>query len=228
MSKQQQKRIRPLVGRFVGWGDEQQPHRYINIATADGEQLVKVSKSLRPQIQDWQPGIWLTLLGRERVDRSTGEVEIKVKQLLTSPRASPPMPSSLPNSVATCRPDTTNPVRSQIKVCQGSSCRRKGSEEICKSMQAYFDRNDLNDRVEIKAVKCLHQCKSAPHAIVTTSAANKLSQTKHYHQLALDRVKSILERHFPIDSAAKSIGINAILNFGNYLQKYSLFTSDRN
>ena len=54
----QHKLIKPLTGHFLGWGDDSTPHRYIKIATISGEQIVKVAKSLRPQIQDWQPGMW--------------------------------------------------------------------------------------------------------------------------------------------------------------------------
>ncbi len=222
MNKQQHKHIRPLVGHFLGWGDDRTPHRYIKIATTEGEQVVKVGKSLRSQIQDWQPGIWLTLLSQERVHATTGAVKIKVKQLLTSPRVHAPgrVSSSLPK-VADCSLDFDRAaVGSQIRVCQGSSCRRQGSEQICRSIQAYLDRHDLNDRVEIQPTKCLHQCKAAPHAIFTSSERETLPGKTHYRKLQVDRIQTILERHFPIDLISNPNSSNLIIEISNYLKKH--------
>ncbi len=235
MGKQQQKPIRPLVGHFIGWGDDRIPHRYIKVASAKGQQVLKVSKSLRSEIQDWQPGIWLTLLSQERKDPKTGEIAIKVKQLLAPPRTSPidRLPTKLrsPVEIAEMTIEDRHPspeieqVQSQIRVCQGASCRRKGSTEICKSMQAYLDRVDLHDRVEIKPVKCLHQCKTAPHAIVINRSRTVLPSKTHYHQLQPNRVKAILDRHFPTPSPVTSIGYSLTEKISTYLQTCIVSTS---
>jgi hypothetical protein len=137
MSKQQ-KRIRPLTGHFLGWGDDRTPHRYFKLATANGDRLVKVAKSLRPHIQEWQPGIWLTLLTQETICRETGVRKIKVKQLLGAPSIDPDRP-----------PVASSPtVPTKIQVCQGSSCCRHVSNRVCQSMPVYLDRQDLPDRVQ--------------------------------------------------------------------------------
>ena len=221
MSNQQRKLTRSLAGHFLGWGDDRTPHRYIRLATPNGEQLLKIAKSLRPQIQDWQPGIWLTLLSQERIG-STGEIEIKVKQLLTPPQ----MESPLENGFAAPVPPTIDrhPVANspvlptKIQVCQGSSCRRRGSEGICHAMQTYLDRHDLTERVEIETVKCLHQCKAAPHAIVTNPAGAILPGKTHYRQIQPTQVSSLLAKHFPIDAPPEPIGSNFIEKIGDYLQ----------
>ena len=221
MSNQQRKIIRSLTGHFLGWGDDRTPHRYIRLATPNGEQLLKIAKSLRPQIQDWQPGIWLTLLSQERIG-STGEIEIKVKQLLTPPQ----MESPLENGFAAPVPPTidrysvaNSPVLpTKIQVCQGSSCRRRGSEGICHAMQTYLDRHDLTERVEIETVKCLHQCKAAPHAIVINPGGAILPGKTHYRQIQPTQVSSLLAKHFPIDAPPEPIGSNFIEKIGAYLQ----------
>lgn len=223
MSKQQ-KLIRPLTGHFLGWGDDRMPHRYIKLATASGEKLLKVAKSLRPQIQDWQPGIWLILLGHERIDRSTGESKIKVKQLLTPPHVNPPHQildrSPLPPII------DSSPVKpTKIQVCQGSTCRRRGSDKICRSMEAYLDRHDLTDRVQIESVKCLHQCKAAPHAIVTSPAGAILPGKTHYRQIQSSQMQAILAKHFPIVSPPKPSSFNLIDQIGAYLQQHQISTS---
>jgi (2Fe-2S) ferredoxin len=228
MSKQQQK-IRPLVGHFLGWGDDRTPHRYIKVANAQGQQVLKVAKSLRSQIQDWQPGVWLALLTQEQVNPTTGETKIKVKRLLTPPRGSvvDNLLNRLPSQVKIEQPTDTdsNPsptigtkeTQSQIRVCQGSSCRRRGSAEICQSMQAYLDRCDLKDQVEIKPVKCLHQCKSAPHAIVTSPTGAILPGKTHYRQIQYYQIKAILDRHFPTASPITPINYNLVRKISDYL-----------
>jgi (2Fe-2S) ferredoxin len=215
MSHHQHKSIRSLAGYFLGWGDERTPHRYIKLATIAGEQLlVKVAKSLRSEIQDWQPGMWLTLLSQERIDRVTGERQIKAKQLLGLPSVHQPLSSS-PPPVAMSAPPT------KIQICQGSSCRRRGSAQICQSMQAYLQDTapiDNGNRVEIEMVKCLHQCKAAPQAIFTSPTGSILPGKTHYRQIQPSQVPAILAKHFPI-AAGEAIDTNFIDKISTYLQQ---------
>jgi Thioredoxin-like [2Fe-2S] ferredoxin len=201
MSKHSQKLIKPLVGQFLGWGDDRTPHRYLKIATLEGEERVKVAKVLRPHIQDWQPGIGVTLLSKEQICRATGKRKLKVKQLLF-PTYSGSAPSAQENSLAS----TESVTATKIQVCQGSSCRRRGSGQICQAMQAYIEAHDLTDRVEIQSVKCLHQCKAAPQAIVTSPNSEVLPGKTHHRQIHPNRVAAILAKHFPIElPSARSI-----------------------
>lgn len=216
MSKHREKFTQPLTGRFLGWGDDCNPHRYIKIATVSGDKVAKVAKSLRPSIQDWEPGIWLTMLAKKQVNLTTGETSIKVKYLLTPPSMSGTrtlVDNPTPMQVA----EPIEPI--QIRVCQGSSCRRRGSEGICRTMQAYIDRHDLTDRVELKPVKCLHQCKAAPHAIITHPVGGSQPQKTHYRQLQHYQIKAILTQHLPIESPANPIGYNLVRKISNYLQR---------
>ena len=222
----QHKLIKPLTGHFLGWGDDSTPHRYIKLATNSGEQTVKVAKSLRPQIQDWQPGMWLTLLSQERISIATGETKIKVKQLLISPSIYPScqigsevLPTDEPKVSTLSEP-------TKIRVCHGSSCRRRGAEKICKSMQAYLDRHDLASNVKIEEVKCLHQCKAAPHAIVSSSSTAILPGKTHYRQLQPGQVPAMLARHFPMATPVKPIGSSLIEKIGNYLSQQRISISN--
>jgi (2Fe-2S) ferredoxin len=208
MSKHKQKLVRSLSGEFIGWGDERKRHRYIKLATASGEQTVKVAKSLRSQIQGWQPGILLNLLTYQSRDLRSGKTTVKVKQLLT-----PPLNNSV---VATVPPPVAS---TEIRVCQGSSCRRRGSEKICQAMQTYIQDRDLTERVEIKPVKCLHQCKAAPHAIVTDAAANGEPHKTHYRQVEHHQIKAIFDKHFPVVLAPTSSGATLIEYIINYLKE---------
>ncbi len=210
MSKKSKKVIRSLTGRFVGWGDDVLPHRYIKLATTNGEQLIKVAKSIRHQIQDWQPGNWLTVLCQERIDGDMGDRHLKVKQLLSFP-LSPPDSSAVASA--------SDLSATKIQVCQGSSCRRKGSDRICRSIQAYLVDNNLTDRVKIESVKCLHQCKVAPHAIFVSSADATLPGKMHYRQVQADRLPTILARHFPILAIPKPLVSSIIEKIDTYLDR---------
>jgi hypothetical protein len=190
MSKDQQKYIRPLTGSFLGWGDSHTPHRYIRVATANGELAIKVSKQLRPQIQDLQPGVWLAMMNEERMDMATGEIKIKVRQLLQLPDTNT-AESGSSESVELVPPAKDI---AQIRVCQGSSCRRRGSEKICQMIQSDLNRTGLTAQVEIKAVKCLHQCKDAPHMI--TPGFCEVKRTHHRQVRSID-VDSIMMDSFP-------------------------------
>jgi Thioredoxin-like [2Fe-2S] ferredoxin len=220
MSKQQ-KFTRSLTGHFLGWGDDRTPHRYLKLATANGEQRFKIAKSLRAQIQDWQPGLWVNLMSQERIDRATGERKIKIQQLLIS--TADPSSDSPPVLTSSVPPTSAQLIPTKIQVCGGSSCRRRGSEHICQSMQAYLDRYNLTDEVQIETVKCLHQCKAAPHAIVT--GATDPGKT-HYRQLQPGRVQALLAKHFPIAAPSTPIETNFIEKISSYLQQHQIVTID--
>ena len=222
----QHKLIKPLTGHFLGWGDDSTPHRYIKLATNSGEQIVKVAKSLRPQIQDWQPGMWLTLLSQERTSLATGETKIKVKQLLISPSIYPSCQIDRQSSQTNEQKVNTSSEPTKIRVCHGSSCRRRGAEKICKSMQTYLDRHDLASNVKIEEVRCLHQCKAAPHAIVSSSSTAILPGKTHYRQLQPGQVPAMLVRHFPMATPAKLIGSSLIEKIGNYLSQQRISISN--
>ncbi len=198
MSKDQQKYIRPLTAHFLGWGDSLTPHRYIRVATANGELVVKVSKQLRAQMQDLQPGVWLAMMIQERMDMATGEIKSKVKQLLKLPDTNTPAYCS--SSSVELVPPAKN--LAQIRICQGSSCRRRGSEKICQMMQSYLNRTGLTAQVEIKTVKCLHQCKDAPHIITPDSSE---VPRKHYRQVRSIDVDSIMMDSFPTSCPLVSV-----------------------
>jgi NADH:ubiquinone oxidoreductase subunit E len=198
MSKDQQKYIRPLTGHFLGWGDSCIPHRYMRVATANGELSIKVSKQLRAQVQDLQPGVWLAMMSEEQMDMATGEIKIKVRQLLKLPDTNT-LEYGSSASIELVSP-VKNPA--QIRVCQGSSCRRKGSEKLCQMMQSYLDRMSLTAQVEIKPVKCLHQCKDSPHII--TPDFSEVKRTHHSQVRSID-IDSIMMTSFPSSCPLVSI-----------------------
>jgi (2Fe-2S) ferredoxin len=222
MSDRQQKIIRPLTGHFLGWGDDCTPHRYVRLSTTQGEKLIKVAKSLRSQIQDWQAGMWLTLLCQERIDRLTGVTKIKAKQLLM-PLVINSSSQIVSKSQSVVKSEFTTATK--VRVCQGSSCRRQGSAKICQSMQTYLDRHHLTNQVQIETVKCLHQCKAAPHAIVNSPVGAMLPGKTHYRQLQPSQIKAIFSKHFPTVLHSKPRAVNLVDKIAAYLQQHQISTS---
>jgi hypothetical protein len=222
----QHKLIKPLTGHFIGWGDDTTPHRYIKLATSGGEKIAKVAKSIRPQIQDWQPGMWLTLMSQERISRTTGETKIKIKHLFATPDIYPFCQLSSEFSPIDRNPVIAPVEPTKIRVCQGSSCRRRGSEQVCRSIQAYIKKNDLTAQVEIETVKCLHQCKAAPHAIVHSPSIAILPGKTHYRQLQPGQIPAMLAKHFPISPPVKPVSSRLIEKIGNYLSQQRISTSN--
>ncbi len=225
MSDRQQKIIRPLTGHFLVWGDDCTPHRYLKLSTTQGEKLIKVAKGLRSQVQDWQPGMPLVLLCQERIDRLTGVTTIKAKQLLM-PLIINPASQIVNKSPSVAKGEFVPAITpTKVRVCQGSSCRRQGSAKICQSMQTYLDRHHLNNQVQIETVKCLHQCKAAPHAIVNSPVEAVLPGKTHYRQLQSNQITAIFSKHFPIVSPTKPHGINLVDKIAAYLQQHQIPTS---
>ncbi len=222
MSNPQHKLIRPLTGYFLGWGDDRTPHRYLKLETDNrGELLVKVAKQLRSHIQDWQPGMFVNLLTQEKIDRDTGCRKIKVTELLVTPSINIDRSVNLISDLIVSTPIA--PIK--IQVCQGSSCRRRGSEKICQMMQNHLEQNDLTDKVHIESVKCLHQCKAAPQAIVNSPSTAAIPGKTHYRQLQPTQVQALLAKHFPIASKSEPIGSNIVERIDNYFQQWSISTA---
>ncbi len=200
MSKHADKSMRPLAGHFIGWGDDRVPYRYIKLATTEGELTAKVAKNLRSQIQEWQPGIWVNVMTQVRVKFDGDGARLKVIHLIGSVDPSNLVAKPVPDSKAAPSIDMT-----EIRVCQGSSCRRRGSEQIAQAIAVELGERQLADRVEVKSVKCMDRCKLAPNITIVSPDEGIVPGKKHYHKLQLERVKSILDQHFPTVDAALSI-----------------------
>jgi hypothetical protein len=191
-----------IEGRFIGWADDRYPHRRLKIHTDRGEQVMKIVKSLRLEIQDWQPGIWVSLWCKQRVNIVKGKTKIKIERLLD--------PSNRSFSQTTL--DLSPPVHT-IRVCQGSACRKQGSKGICEAIASYLEEHDLADRVQIRPVKCLHQCKTAPHVIFPpASVEGKIEggishqHGIHYPHFKTAQIAKIMGHHFPHLCASGVIG----------------------
>jgi (2Fe-2S) ferredoxin len=203
-----------IEGWFLGWADDRTPHRRVRLLTDRGERVMKVVKSLRCEIQNWEPGLQVSLWCQQRVNVAKGKTKIKIERLLSlsdrdrvcnqAVRASSELPPSPPMQT--------------IRVCQGSSCRKRGSKEICQAMASYLQEHDLTDRVQIKSVKCMHQCKNAPHAIVPHLTNSQ--DDSHYRHVSAAQILKIMEKHFPAFCASHAIGKDLIEQLNNLTYEF--------
>ncbi|MFZ5952980.1 MAG: [Fe-Fe] hydrogenase large subunit C-terminal domain-containing protein, partial [Candidatus Rifleibacteriota bacterium] len=57
-----------------------------------------------------------------------------------------------------------NPI--QVKVCVGTNCFLKGSQEILKSLTAYVEQHDMLENIDVQATFCCEKCQKAPNVMV--------------------------------------------------------------
>jgi Thioredoxin-like [2Fe-2S] ferredoxin len=190
-----------VEGWFMGWADDRYPHRRLRILTDRGEQVMKIVKSLSTEIQDWQPGINVSLWCQQRVNVVKGKTKIKIEGLLDRHHRDLNLPTL----------DLSPPVQT-IRVCQGSTCCKRGSERVCQAIATYLEEHDLTDRVQIQPVKCLHECKTAPHAIFAgegprLAVDGGLSHRygTHYPRLTEVKIAKIMAYYFPDFCASQTI-----------------------
>lgn len=113
----------------------------------------------------------------------------------TSPDRSFARPTDRSTNRPTDRPtdrSTTGPSNrpvGRILICQKSSCRKRGSDGVCRAInQALADRG-LSDRVKVQTTGCLKECSRGP-AVVTLP-----DKTRHT-RISPDRIPELIETHF--------------------------------
>ncbi|HEY9644335.1 MAG TPA: (2Fe-2S) ferredoxin domain-containing protein, partial [Coleofasciculaceae cyanobacterium] len=128
-----------LEGRFLGFAAEAGGYKlkYLRLATATGEQQIKLSKELRsPLYRSLAPGEWIQVSGSQKL--SSGGVKLKAYQV------SPAEPAAQ-------RPAIAAPKSACILVCQKSDCCKRGSREVANALQAELSQRGLADHVTVKA-----------------------------------------------------------------------------
>lgn len=76
-----------------------------------------------------------------------------------------------------------------IEVCIGSSCHLKGAYSIIHMLQDLIEQNKLGDRVELKAVFCMENCRGAVSVRIEDSMVSlNMGNTKEIFE------KEVLQR----------------------------------
>ncbi|MEM6256194.1 MAG: (2Fe-2S) ferredoxin domain-containing protein [Cyanobacteria bacterium P01_D01_bin.156] len=176
-----------LEGRFEGFtAGGKSPFKYLSLQSTDGNQLIKLPKSVRMMLFRYlQPGDWIRVVGRESIDKETGEpnfkaqevVRVKPLQVVTTPAAPP---QKMPK---------TKPGKSKILICQKSKCRKRGAEKICAKVEDALASQGLTDTVQVKLTSCMDRCKAGPNLVV-------MPHKKRYTKVTPAQIPDLIAQHF--------------------------------
>ncbi|MGK7913349.1 MAG: (2Fe-2S) ferredoxin domain-containing protein [Synechococcus sp.] len=75
-----------------------------------------------------------------------------------------------------------------IRVCQKSSCRKRGGDAVWSALETAIDEQELGDRVKLKAMGCIDKCKAGPNVIMPGKM--------RYSRVKAKSVPGLLEEHF--------------------------------
>lgn len=172
-----------LEGRFVGFvGNVGEKPKRLKLATAKGEREIKLSKELRISLREaLQAGDWIEISGIQKLKQKTGE--LKLKAYYVKLKAPNPQQQALQPAVAAPK------AKACVMVCQKSSCRKRGAEEVCGAITASLRDRGLEDQVAIKGTGCMKQCKSGPCVIF-------MPDKSRYSGVAPKQVAGLIEKHF--------------------------------
>ncbi|MEA3317911.1 MAG: NAD(P)H-dependent oxidoreductase subunit E [Bacteroidota bacterium] len=74
-----------------------------------------------------------------------------------------------------------------ITICLGSSCYRRGNQAVLEIIKAYLKENNLKDKVDFKGHLCTGNCLNGPNL--------KINEEK-YFGVSQDSVIEILDKYF--------------------------------
>jgi len=189
-----------LQGRFLSFEVEDgYKIKRLNLATAEGEVQIKLSKSARASVQGvLTPGDWIWVFG----EQYTSDMTVKYKAHLikqTAPGTTPAL--SAPEPTAT-QPTKAKP-QVTILVCQKSDCMKRGGKAVCQRLQQELRDRGLTDQVTIKGVGCMKECKAGPNMVV-------MPDKTRYSRIQASQVTEVIDRHFgqpvPTSSEVRPLG----------------------
>lgn len=185
MGKHTEKSNFTLSGRFLAYilskGCEV---KGIRLATSQGEQYIKLAKSLRPDCADvLQPGTWIQAQGYRKVNTKTGKIKLDAKAIM------PALPSSHPQHASTAPCSAVNHQQGKIRICQKSSCRKRGSKQVLSALNTAIQDSGQADNIQLQSMGCMGKCKSGPNLVILPDKA-------HYTRVEPENITKILQQHF--------------------------------
>jgi len=163
-----------LEGRFLeALGKSPLKPKYVRIATAAGEQLLKLSKEARPLIAETQlpVGSWITISGKETYKTKKGKRKRKIDQI--EPQQ-PSATTTLPSPQPTVAKKEGKGKKDNILVCQKSSCCKRGGKAVYQAAMEAVEKHELSDRVNVKATGCMGKCKKGPCLVIQADKSRHL------------------------------------------------------
>lgn len=157
----------------------------IRLATSQGEQYIKLAKALRPACSDvLQPGVWIQVQGCQKVNIKTGKIKLKAKAIM------PALPGSFPiSSAQPTLASTSNTQRGKIRICQKSSCRKRGSKQVLTALNSALKASGQDKEIQLQPMGCIGKCKAGPNLVVLPDKAR-------YTGVKPKNITNILQQHF--------------------------------
>ena len=162
--------------------------KYLQLVTEQGEYGIKVAKELRKSISSkLKPGCLLKVTGMRKHEIHKGKIKYKAYgiELLSKP-VSEKVISQACNSTVTAKP------KAKVLFCQKSTCWKKGGKTACELLKKELKNRGIEDRVEVKTVGCLKQCKKAPNMVIMPDKAR-------YSRVQPQKVSNLIEKHLLAD-----------------------------
>jgi len=79
--------------------------------------------------------------------------------------------------------------KTKISICLGSSCYRRGNQEVLEIIKEYLKKHQLADQVEFKGHLCTGKCAEGPNLQIND---------KEFHHVDQNAVIEILDKHFSL------------------------------
>lgn len=189
MGKHTKKSDFTLSGRFLAYILSKGCNvKGIRLATSQGEQYIKLAKSLRPVCADiLQPGTWIQVQGYQKVNIKTGKIKLKAKTIVP---ALPGSSSDTSNTLVQLFPEpASNTQKGKIRICQKSSCRKRGSQQVFTALNSALQASGKDKEIQLQPMGCIGKCKAGPNLVVLPDKAR-------YTKVKPKNITNILQQHF--------------------------------
>jgi len=176
--------VKPLVSEFSLIGELEDlvinskgRVKYLYLSTSEKHFGIKVAKEQKNILSQYlKVGCSLRVSGMRKCKPHQSETEYKayVIELLAEPLK--------PTSTSSCTRS-----KSQILICQSSSCCKQGGKAVYEKLRTELHFQDIYDQVEIKTIGCLKHCKQGPNLIMPDK--NRHSRVKP------QQVSTLIRKH---------------------------------
>jgi (2Fe-2S) ferredoxin len=183
MGKHIQKTDFTLSGRFLTYVLSRNCQvKGIRLTTPQGEQYIKLARSLRPVCSDiLQPGTWIQVHGCQTHNTKTDQIKFKAKAII------PALPSNVYSDHS--EQSLACPHKGKIRICQKSSCRKRGSQKVLTALSCAIQASGREQDIQIQPMGCMGQCKAGPNLIV-------FPDKTRYVRVKPQNITNILQQHF--------------------------------
>ena len=179
--------VQPLVSQFTLTGKledlvtkSDDCIQYLQLISEQEEYWIKVGKELRKNLsKKLQPGYLLKVTGMRKYEIHKGKVKYKAYGVEVLEK-----PVIIQNSSVAV---ATKP-KAKVLFCQKSTCWKRGGKTACALLKDELESKGIADKVEIKTVGCLKQCKKAPNIVIMPDKAR-------YSRVEAKQVPKLIEKH---------------------------------